>query len=380
MSNFIETYKKGQQGKNFGLDTGIPALNQAINGLQKEQSIGLAAAPKVGKTTLCDFAFVLSPYLQMEKLDKLDDVEWIYFSGEIGRVSKEFKFAAFFMAHDYKVYSIVYKGKVYPMSSNYLQGKLQHRNADDSLEMVPVTPEHFEMLKDIHIRRIIPLFGDYSDRGVKIKSGKIIFIENLENPTGLNKYLWSYAKMNGQFVEEEYNVWDNEKGQVVTKRRIIGYVPNNPDKYVIIVTDHVRKLKRERGFTMKENIDKWLEYSTELRNWCKFTYIHIIHSNRNLSNIDRLKYAGEWIFPTSDDCKDSGNPAEECTIFMTLFNANDEKYGLKKHFGVELDNNKAPYYRSLHITESRDTECPAHIQLNMYSGVNIFSPFMYKTI
>ena len=51
-------------------------------------------------------------------------------------------------------------------------------------------------------------------------------------------------------------------------------------------------------------MDKWLEYSTWLRNMCSFTFIHIVHSNRNLSNVDRLKYAGETIYPTSDDTKD----------------------------------------------------------------------------
>ena len=83
-------------------------------------------------------------------------------------------------------------------------------------------------------------------------------------------------------------------------------------------------------------------------------------------------YAGEFIFPTADDCKDSGNPAEECTIFMTLFNPNDEKYNLKKHFGVELAG--YPNYRSLHITESRETECPVHIQTTMFGNINMFTP------
>ena len=61
-----------------------------------------------------------------------------------------------------------------------------------------------------------------------------------------------------------------DKGEVVNKERIIGYKPNNSDLFTIIVTDHVRKLKKERLFTMKENIDKWIEYQVELRNWCGF--------------------------------------------------------------------------------------------------------------
>jgi hypothetical protein len=40
--------------------------------------------------------------------------------------------------------------------------------------------------------------------------------------------------------------------------------------------------------------------------------------------------------------------------------------------GVELV--QYPKYRSLHITESRYTECPIHIQLNMYGNINYFAP------
>lgn len=376
MSNFIETYKAGKLGKNFGLDTGIPALNKGINGLQRKTSIGLAAAPKVGKTTLCDFAFVLSPYLEAERKGTLDKIHWIYFSYEIDRISKEFKFAAFFMAHDYKQYNFTYKGKIYKMSATYLMGKLFHENPDKTFETVKVTEEHERLLKEIYERRIVSLFGEFSSTGIKLKPGLIDFIEDPENPTGLNKYLFGHARQNGEFLKEKYTVYDEQHNPIV-KERINGYTPNDPEKYVIIVTDHIRKLRRERGFTLKETIDKWLEYSTFLRNLCGYTFIHIIHSNRNVANIDRLKFAGEYIFPTADDCKDSGNPAEECTIFMTLFNPNDEKYNLKSHFDLKLAD--FPNYRSLHITESRETECPVHMQLNMYGGINYFEPITNST-
>ena len=45
--NFIETYKQGKEGKNFGWSTGLPTLDQAINGVQRKTTISVAAAPKV---------------------------------------------------------------------------------------------------------------------------------------------------------------------------------------------------------------------------------------------------------------------------------------------------------------------------------------------
>ena len=101
-----------------------------------------------------------------------------------------------------------------------------------------------------------------------------------------------------------------------------------------------------------------------------------MHSNRGVTNVDRLKMHGDKIFPTADDVKDTGNLAEESTILMTLFNPSDEKYNLTNHFGVELAD--YPNYRSLHITESRNTDSPVHIQLNVFGNVNYFEP-LFKT-
>lgn len=372
MPNFVVEFKSGQEGNNQGLPTGIPPLDTAINGLQKKTTIGLAAAPKVGKTTLCDYGFVLTPYLYMEKMGRLDDIEWIYFSFEIDRVSKEFKFAAFFMAYDHNQYTFKYKDKLYTMNQDYLQGKqIYQNNKGENEGFIPVSDEHKVLIRKIYEERIIPIFGEFDIYGRQITPGKIKFIEERDNPTGMWKLLLHYAEQNGEFIKEKYTTLD-DNGKTVDRERNIAYNEKNKKKFTIVITDHLRRLKRERGFEMKQNIDKWLEYSTDLRNLCYFTFIHIVHSNRNLSNTERLQFAKDKIFPTGDDTKDSGNFAEECTILMTLFNARDEKYNLTTHFGVPLA--EYPNYRSIHITESRYTECPVHIACNMIAGVNMFTP------
>lgn len=370
MGNFVKTFLDGKAGKNFGMTTGIPPLDRSINGIQQGMSIGVAAAPKCGKTTLTDFAFVLHPYLQMEKMGKLDNIEWIYFSYEVARIPKEFKFAAFFMYHDYQIFDFQYKDKTYLVSGNYLMGKLIHENSDKTQELVKVTPEHEDMLKEIYLHRIVPIFGEYNKEGIKIRKGKVDLIEEADNPTGMYKYCRAYFEKHGKFIKENY-MTVNDDGQIVTRRRERGYAPDNPDLFTVIITDHIRKCLKERHFNMKENIDKWLEYTTILRNRCNATPVNICHSNRGVSNVERLKFAGDKIFPTADDVKDTGNLAEESTVLLTLFNPNDEKYNLNTHFGVELEH--YPAYRSIHLTESRDTVSPVHIQTNMFGGVNLFT-------
>lgn len=378
--NFVKAFKDGKAGFNKGQTTGIPALDRAINGIQKKTSIGICAAPKCGKTTFVDFSFVISPYLSMLKQGILDEAEWIYFSYEIDRVSKEFKYASFFMYYDFGVERFTFNDTDFEMSPEYLMGKLlyekeppsKENNWEPVIDVVPVLEEHEEMLKQIYRNRIVPLFGEYDEEGNQIKAGKIIFFEEADNPTGMYKYLLSYARLHGRFIEKKVLVWDEENKKHIEKVIITGYKENNSKKKTYIITDHIRKLKLERGFIMKQNIDKWLEYTTFLRNMCLFTFINVAHSNRGVTNVERLKLAGEWIFPTADDVKDSGNLAEESTILMTLFNPHDEKYNLTRHMGVELANNRE--YRSLHITESRNTPSPAHIQVNMRGGINYLFP------
>jgi hypothetical protein len=363
--NFKIHFEEGRAGRNVGMSTGIPALTKAIGGIQKKRIYGIAASPKVGKSTLCDFSFVISPYEEALLNGTINDLEWIYFCFDNDRIDKEFKFAAHYFGRDYGIYNFMHQGKLIGMSSEYLAGK---KIGEDG-NCIRVSDEHFEIIKKIYVDKIIPLFGEYDETGKKISQGKITIITERDNPTGIRNLLIANAEKHGKFLYEQYYTND-EKGKRVLKQRIVGYQPNDLNRKLIIITDTIRKLKFERGFKMKENIDKYLEYQTELRDWCHFIFVDIVHINRNLSAIDRLKFAGEFIYPTGEDVKDTSNLSEDCNVLMTMFNPNDEKYGLEKHFGYTLAN--YPNYRSIHIVESRDTECPLHIQTNMFGGVNMF--------
>ena len=95
--NLIEEYKKGQTGANKGLNMGpgLSNISNAINGVQRARLYGIAAAPKAGKSTLCDYGFVINPILDAFRQNL--PIEVIYFSFELDRVSKEFDFLVYFL-------------------------------------------------------------------------------------------------------------------------------------------------------------------------------------------------------------------------------------------------------------------------------------------
>lgn len=396
--NFIEEFKKGQLGGNKGLPMGegLQSIYSAINGLLRGMIYVVAAAAKGGKSTFVDAGFVIGPCIfvlennrkYQELIDKgftpeqikiqynisFIELDIIYNSYEIDRISKEFDFAAHFLNADYGIENIqleegvTHKGqKTVELSSNYLKGQL----IDDNNNIIKVKPSVFEALKIVYETRIIPLFGQYDIEGNLMKPGLITFLEQKDNPTGIRNYLIDYAKRNGTIIYTKFKGGDGKIHQ-----KIQCYKPNNPDKFVFIITDHLRKLVSERGFTLKQTVDKFSEYSVEMKNIFKFTFIHIIHLNRSMTDVQRIKYQDDGLYPNSDDIKETGNLAEDCDFLFTMFNPNDDRFNLSKHFGKLIkdahNNYLYPNMRTIHLVESRHTFYPQHFRVNMYGAIKKF--------
>lgn len=416
--NLQIAFQSGQLGNNKGLPMGegLQIVAAAINGVQRGKIYTIGAAPKGGKSTLADVGFVIEPCIYVLEINafyksqmdliaaklsattdadtrsslnaeyercssELIDLEIIYNSYEIDRISKEFDFMAHFLNRDYGIYKIsLPPGKTYrnevtvPLSAAYLRGELVYdtKTPEEPKEIIRVSDDLLGKVKHIYRHRIIPLFGEYNEAGHKVSNGMIIFLENKDNPTGIRNWLIDYANRNGQFLYSTAV----KGGQ--TYQRMIGYKPKNPNKYVLVVTDHLRKLIPERGFKMKETVDKFSEYAVEFRNTCNFSFVHIIHLNRAMSNVERRQYDDDRIFPQSDDIKETGNLSEDSNYIFTMFNPNDDKYNLKKHFGLNIrkpDNSLLyPNMRTLHLVESRHCVCPQHFRVNMFGDVKKFSP------
>lgn len=377
MSNFIEEYKKGQFGKNKGLPlgSGLEHISKTINGIQRRMMYTIASSPKVGKSTFVNYGFVISPYLYALENPSVD-VNWIYYSWEMDRVSMEFDFCSHFLYHDFGIvyYDLpegitVKNEKRIPISAAFLMGQVQ----DDNEKIIKVPQDIFEKIQIVYENRIVPLFGEYSVEGVLLKPGRIFFVESSENPTGIYKEIFKYASFRGTFNFQKYMKGDKEESKIVS------YTPNNPDAYVIVVLDTIRKVSKERGFNMKETIDKTIEYETVLRKLLGYTFVNIVHLNRDMADIERLKFMGDLIYPQPELIKDSGNLSEESTHVFTMFNPNDERYNLNTHFGLKIKDSRRnelfPNLRTIHLVESRFVPYPQHFRVNMNGALKDFKLF-----
>lgn len=145
---------------------------------------------------------------------------------------------------------------------------------------------------------------------------KINWIWESTNPTGIYKAMWNHMSSRGEFQYEDYQDENDE-----TKKRIVRYTLKNPDEYNIVIGDHLSLLHLERGFTLKQNLDKISEYSVRLRNLFGMTIIWLSQFNQGLSSVERQKFKGVDISPQQSDFKDSTNPYQDCDISLGLMNA-----------------------------------------------------------
>lgn len=359
MSNFIEEFNRGRKGKNRGIPfgKGLENLTRELNGISPGMMHVVAGPEKSGKTTLVDYAFLIEPYLFCLKNNI--SINWVYYSFEISRIRKEFDFMAHFLNTDYGIeYLKLPKGimkngeNIISLSPTYLRGVI----LDDNENPIIVDDSLLEPIKNVYEKRILPLFGEYSTNNTVIKKGLITFVERRENPTGIYKDLLKRASNSGKLIQDDYG-------------NILSYTPDNPDSITIVIIDHVRKVKMERNWLMKQTVDKLSEYAVILRNGIGYNFVPIIHTNRNLASIERLKASKGDIYPTNDDLKDSGNFGEDCDYLLTIFNPNDDKFALKSHFGIEIRDNDGnrvnPNLRTLHLVSSRHCDFPIHFKVNM---------------
>lgn len=269
MSILKNRIEAGREGKYKGLDNGLGDLNKYIYNIQRGTYYLIGALSGAGKTTLAD-------YMLLTALDdakkKGHNVTVFYYSFEI---KEEIKKLNWLSVHIFKKHGVIISPQAIGGLGEEILTDHQQKLVDDEIEYVE------ELFKSIHFR--------YEPT----------------NPTGIFHELFEYGQRNGTYHKEKY-VLNGEN-----RERITGYTPSNPDEYVLVALDHASLAKRERNFTLKENIDKLSEYCVYMRNICNYTFFIVSQFNQGLNSVDRFKLKGVDLSPQQSDFKDSTNPYQD---------------------------------------------------------------------
>lgn len=271
--------EEGLEGKFAGLENGFKRLNDYIFGIQRNTNYLIGGMSGTYKTTLVDYMLLNAVEDAKKKGIKLNI---FYYSYEIDQLTKQCNWLSVIVNQKYHV--VIPPEKIKGLGTNRLTSD-EKRMVDDCI------PDMEEMFKLINFE-FVPT-----------------------NPTGIYSQLWNFFKDKGTFETEPYR---DHEGNL--KDKIIGFKHDDPNEMTIGVVDHIYCLKKERGFTVKEILDKFGEYCVQLKNIFGISFINIQQFNDGLTNIERQKFKGIDLSPQMTDFKDTRNLYQDSDVVLGTMN------------------------------------------------------------
>lgn len=329
--NVLEQIDRGRKGLNKGLPMGFDRLVDYVPGIQRGTYYLIGGETGSGKTAFTDDAFLYNPYdwyQSYPKEAKKIKLKVFYWSLEIDKTVKMTKGICRKLWLDYGMLTDI----------NFVLSRGKNRISKEIYEAVVSCADYFIEMEDV-----------------------LTIIDANENPTGINKFMLNYAKDNGTI---KYKVVNNGKENIKIFDR---YVPKHKNEYVIIVIDHISLMKRERGFTVKDNVDKMSEYFISLRN--NYGYCPVVVQQLNRSNQATDRFKMDMVEPKLSDFKDSGNTQQDANTIMTLFSP--RRHELEKFRGYDIKKLK-DRFRSLSVLKNRDGASDIRIGLQFVGEVGYF--------
>lgn len=276
MQTLKQRIQQGLEGKFTGLANGFDRLNNYVFGVQKKCYTLIGGMSGTYKTTLLDF-IVMNAIQSAKSLNHKIDV--FYYSFEIDSLTKQCNWLSQLAYLNYG--RVIKPEKIKGLGKNRL-------NSEEQEIIDSLIPEVERMFSEIK------------------------FTFDPINPTGIYNEIFNHCSKIGTF---SYSIYLDENKKEC--KRIEGYTPGD-DRYILVIIDHLYLMKKERGFTTKENMDKMSEYLINLRNLFSISPFIVQQFNQGLNATDRQKFKGIDLSPSQNDFKDTTNPYQDADIALGL--------------------------------------------------------------
>lgn len=243
----LENKRLREQGKDISIPFPFPRFSEEIPGIQKGRLIITTAGTKIGKTKFTDSMFLYGPYRFVTETDTNIKVKVFYFSLEMSKDDKIKESLSYFL--------YIYKNI---------------RISPDKMDSIF---KHY-ILEDIIVQAIEELKPTMQQFLSKVE-----FIDNVRNPYGIYKTVRDYAHSSGHYIDKHGKTLNTEwieKGLHEEAKKIIRYVPDDPDEFVVIITDHLSILTPEKGESLHEAMSKFSShYSLAMRDRWKYIVVNV---------------------------------------------------------------------------------------------------------
>nr|DAG83947.1 MAG TPA: Helicase ATPase REPLICATION [Caudoviricetes sp.] len=265
-------------------------------GIEKARYIIISASQKVGKSKLADFLCIYSPlFYNMEHEDQLK-FRVLYFTLEMSKEEKYYDF----LCHLLFKLDKIRIGTV----------DLKSTNKDK-----PLPKEILDKIESEKYQKYIRKFKEC-----------VTFIDDIKNPTGINKFCREYALNNGTLYKKTIHTKD-ENGVPQEREIVDRFEWNDPDCYYMILMDNYSNIMAESNLDKRGTIEKMSKYFITLRDQLKYSIIAIQHQAQDKEGIESIKL--NRLYPTSDGLADCKTTVRDIDMLIGLYSP--FKYGLKEH-------------------------------------------------
>lgn len=303
-----------------------PRLSNYLPGIIKGVYYIISASSGIGKTQLAKHMFVLTPYRFIKNNPGCNmKLKILYFALE---ESKEEFIDSLMVAHLYEKYGIV-------IDTLHLRSMFKQSVSSDILDKLKECEEYFKDLFDC-----------------------IEVVDSVANPTGLYKYCRDYSEKHGKhiYTTKEFTEKDAFGNEKKTNEKVYShYEPNDPDEYVIVISDHISLLSEESGMNKHQTIGKWsVDYCRKqiTKHW-KYIVVNIQQQSAD-SEKQQFTMSGKSIEsklePSLEGLATNKETQRDALVVLGLFAP--DRYGIEVHNGYNVKILK-DNYRQLSVLKNR---------------------------
>lgn len=305
IDSFYSEINKGREGKSWGYSTGLDKLDKLTDGVTKSNYTVLFALSGVGKSTCALFSYVYKPINQHLDDDKL---EIMFFNLEM---KKEFVLAKLLSLYLYETYGLRLSAK------QILSREMNYRLSDEDYEKVQESKVWLEKVcKILH------------------------FDDGIMNSKSFYFKVMKFLKEKGTFVDEDHPSH--------------GYVPNNPEKTILFIGDHLNLARASTGSTKKAEIDGISDWCVKFRNWTNASFLWIMQANRTGTQMARVTQG--YNEPRIEDIMDSSAPGFDAETVLAVYNPFKDKLSTYRGYDMKKLGNRC---RSIICLKNRYGESDA---------------------
>lgn len=225
----------------------------------------------------------------------------------------------------------------------------------------------------------------------KVKEGQEYFeelfnvvevVDSVSNPYGMYKHLREYSNNNGTHYWTQLSLKEAQIPKYITHAQYEGlgeegkkgwkyshYEPNNPNEYVIVITDHISLLAPERGEVLHQTMSNWsANYCRKqlTKHW-KYVVVNVQQQNSESESVENFK--ANKLEPSLTSLANNKETSRDDLVIIGLFAP--DRYELNKYLGYDITKFR-DNFRSIVILKNRIGKPNLKLPLYYDGAINFF--------